>query len=486
MPLQNQLESAGHKLIPITPNLIDTIWTDKPKLPCNPVKPHELKYSGRPILDKLTAIRNEMKEKNAKLLVLTALDEIAWFLNLRGSDICYNPVFFAYVIISEDSFTLFIDLKQYTDEIDHHIKSEIGNNSFVVQPYEKIHEVLKQSTQTINGFVWISDTSSYALTSIVPPKLLLTDMSPIALMKAIKNPIEIEGMRNAHIKDGLALCCYFSWLEKVVSYEKITEISGADKLNEFRKCQKDYMGPSFNTISSVGPHGAIIHYTPSKNSDAQIVINQLYLCDSGGQYKDGTTDVTRTMHFGTPTDYEKECFTRVLKGQIKLGTAVFPNKIVGNRLDSFARQYLWEVGLDYAHGTSHGIGSYLNVHEDPIEVSWRKTKEDPGLESGMFMSNEPGYYEDGKFGIRLEDIVQVVTAKTPHNFNNRGFLALDTVTLCPIQRKMVKVDMMTASEVEHFNDYHKKCRNILGPLLDEQGQLEAKEWLWKETEPIVL
>jgi len=275
-------------------------------------------------------------------------------------------------------------------------------------------------------------------------------------------------------------------LESNVSKGEITEISGATKLTEFRSEQVDFVGPSFDTISSVGPHGAIIHYKPSKDSDVPIRMDCLYLCDSGGQYKDGTTDVTRTIHFGNPSDFEKECFTRVLKGQIKLGTTVFPSKIKGNCLDSFARQYLWEVGLDYGHGTGHGIGSYLNVHEGPMEVSWRTVNDDPGLESGMFISNEPGYYEDGKFGIRIEDIIQIVDANPPHNFNKRGFLTFDTITLVPIQTKMIIVNMLTESEINHLNKYHKKCRDILGPILDEQGRLETKKWLWRETEPICL
>lgn len=425
-----------------------------------------------------------MKEKNASILVVTALDQIAWLLNLRGSDIDYNPLFFSYVIVQLHSFILFIDSKKYTNEVAQHLKEEAPNENFKIESYENMEEVLKGLAQNVVGYVWLSETASYALTSVVPQKSLLAELTPIAVMKAIKNSVEIEGMKNAHVKDAAALCCYFSWLEKNVQREKITEVSGALKLEEFRKQQADYVGPSFDTISSVGPHGAIIHYSPDADTDVPLTVDALYLCDSGGQYLDGTTDVTRTLHFGTPSDYEKECFTRVLKGQLHLATMVFPTKIKGNYLDSFTRQYLWKVGLDYGHGTGHGIGSYLCVHEGPMGISWRHLPDDPGLEEGMFLSNEPGYYEDGKFGIRLEDIVRVVKANTPYNFNNRGYLMFDTITLVPKQLKMVVVEMLTDDEIKVLNEYHQNCRSIIGPLLEKQGQIEAKEWLWRETEPL--
>lgn len=244
------------------------------------------------------------------------------------------------------------------------------------------------------------------------------------------------------------------------------------------------LGLSFPTISSSGPNGAIIHYQPTEETDRPITTDCLYLCDSGAQFKDGTTDVTRTVHFGTPTAHEKECFTRVLKGQLKLGNAVFPLKIKGNYLDSFAREYLWEVGLDYGHGTSHGIGSFLNVHEGPMGISWRPYPEDPGLEANMFLSNEPGFYEDGNFGIRLEDIVQIVPATLPHNFNNKGFLTFKTITMCPKQTKMINVDLLTDKEIDILNSYHQTCYDVLEPILVRQGHILGLNWLRKETMPI--
>jgi Xaa-Pro aminopeptidase len=483
MPLQSQLEAAGHKLVPITKNLIDALWTERPPRPTNAVRPLGAEFTGRSVADKLAAVRAQMKDKNARFLILTALDEIAWLLNLRGSDIAYNPVFFSYVVIHQDSFTVFLDAKQASNELRQHLTKESGGK-FEIQPYEEIFNYIRHHTLNLEGFAWSSENASFALTSLIPAKHLLAEITPIPLMKAVKNSTEAKGMRNAHLKDGAALCCYFAWLEKNVESGTITEISGADKLEEFRAQQADFVGPSFPTISSVGPHGAIIHYQPQPETDVPITTSTVYLCDSGGQYRDGTTDVTRTLHFGTPTQYEKECFTRVLKGQIKLATSIFPSKIKGNCLDSFAREFLWDVGLDYAHGTGHGIGSYLNVHEGPMGISWRPITEDPGLEAGMFLSNEPGYYEDGKFGIRLEDIVQVVEAKPPHNFSDRGFLTFETITFAPKQTKMILVDLLTDKELDYLNAYHQQCRDLLGPILTQQEQEDTRKWLWKETEPL--
>lgn len=485
VPLQKELELVGHKLIPVKQNLIELLWSNRPKRPLNPVKPLPLEFSGKAVGDKITEVIKAMKDSRVDFFVITALDEIAWLLNLRGSDIDFNPVFFAYVIISSSgSFTLFIDPRQATDEVKEHLKSEAGD-VFKIEPYSRIEEVLNEICLGLDGFVWFSESSSYALTSIILKKHLhLTDTTPVQLMKAIKNEVEVKGMRNAHIKDAAALCCYFSWLEANVENGDITEVSGANKLHEFRSQQKDFMGDSFETISSVGPHGAIIHYQPDETTDVPITRNSLYLCDSGAQYRDGTTDVTRTFHFGTPTEYEKECYTRVLKGQLQLASRIFPTKIKGNHLDSFAREYLWDVGLDYAHGTGHGIGHYLNVHEGPMGISWRPINTDPGLQANMFLSNEPGYYEDGKFGIRIEDIVQIVPANPPHNFNNRGFLGFETITLLPKSLNLIDVNMLTNDEIKQLNQYHQQCRDIVGSILETSGQLDAKKWLWKETEPI--
>lgn len=243
-----------------------------------------------------------------------------------------------------------------------------------------------------------------------------------------------------------------------------------------------YVGLSFSTISSIGANGAIIHYHPSKEgteTDMQITPNEVYLCDSGGQYLDGTTDITRTVHFGTPTQHQKECFTRVLKGQMLLARTVFPERVRGNTLDTLARKFLWDAGLDYQHGTSHGIGSFLNVHEGPMGISWRVYPDDPGLQAGMFLSNEPGYYEAGNFGVRLENIIYIVPSKVSPNF-----LTFETVTMCPVQTKMIVKEMLTAEEIKELNEYHQECREKLIPVLEKAGHNDVVEWLRIQTEPI--
>ncbi|XP_067012527.2 xaa-Pro aminopeptidase ApepP isoform X2 [Anabrus simplex] len=483
-PMQTQLEDAGHHLVPVETNLVDLIWEDQPQRPVCAVNPLSVKYTGKTCKEKVQEVREKMKEKGATALVVTALDEVAWLLNLRGCDVPYNPVFFSFVIVTMNQVVLFVDEAKLNTTVQNHFSEE--DLLVKIMPYEKVDSFLKDMVGDQEGKVWISNGSSYALVSIIPDKVRLTEITPIALMKAIKNSVEINGMINAHIKDAAALCCYFAWLEnELLHRRKVTEISGAKRLEEFRKEQEDFVGLSFETISSSGPNGAIIHYSPSPETDRAITSKELYLCDSGGQYYDGTTDVTRTIHFGVPSQYEKECFTRVFKGQHQLGTAVFPSKIKGNCLDTLARKYLWDVGLDYRHGTGHGIGHYLNVHEGPMGISWRVYPDDPGLQEGMCLSNEPGYYEDGKFGIRLENIVRIIPSSAPHNFQDRGYLTFETITLVPIQTKMLDRTLLTEEEVSYLNDYHKECREKVGSLLKKQHQNEAYDWLFRETEPIV-
>lgn len=342
-PLANSLKNSGCTLTGIDENLIDLIWHDQPAAPNNKVIPLGLQYAGKTVGQKVKEIREKMVDTGCSIVVVTALDEIAWLFNLRGNDIEYNPVFFSYALITCKDVLLFIDEKKLSDEIYQHFKTNEIN--VVVKPYEAIKSVLKEEASTCDGKVWISLGSSQALTSTIPDTKIHQEITPIALMKAIKNDVETKGMKECHIRDGLALCQYFAWLEREVRESRhVDEISGADKLEEFRSKQDKFMGLSFSTISSSGPNGAIIHYHPMPETNRAITDKELYLCDSGAQYLDGTTDVTRTMHFGTPTDFEKTCFTRVLKGQIALGTAIFPVKTKGQFLDTIARKPLWDVG----------------------------------------------------------------------------------------------------------------------------------------------
>ncbi|KAK3856778.1 hypothetical protein Pcinc_036921 [Petrolisthes cinctipes] len=374
--LTRELQTEGHSLVPITHNLIDVLWAGgRPQRPANLVLPLEIKYTGCSTQEKLIRLRENLQEENVFMIVLTALDEVAYLYNLRGSDIEYNPVFFSYGVVTMTEAVVFVNNTQLTTQTNEALNEANIN----VKPYQDLERYITQQLDVNTGKVWISNHSSHAVTQLVPRERRLTKLSPVALMKAVKNEVEIKGMEACHIRDATALCRYFAWLEKEASKGTQTEISAAEQLHKYRQELDEFVGLSFSTISS-----------------------EIYLCDSGAQYRDGTTDVTRTVHFGTPTDFERECFTRVLKGLINVATCVFPSKIKGNCLDSLARVCLWEVGLDYGHGTGHGIGMYLNVHEGPMGVSWRSYPDDPGLQLGMFLSDEPGYYEDGKFGIRIE------------------------------------------------------------------------------------
>ncbi|XP_009641762.1 xaa-Pro aminopeptidase 1 isoform X1 [Egretta garzetta] len=489
--MSKALRSAGHDLVPVKENLIDIIWTDCPQRPCKPLMTLDLSYTGVSWRDKIVALRSKMAERKVLWFVVTALDEVAWLFNLRGSDVEYNPVFFAYAVIGMNTIRLFIDGDRMLDpavrehlQLDSTLEPEF---KIQVMPYGSILSELQTVGAGLSPKekVWLSDKASYALTEAIPKAYrYLTPYTPICIAKAVKNASETEGMRRAHIKDAVALCELFNWLEKEVPKGTVTEIIAADKAEEFRSQQKDFVELSFATISSTGPNGAIIHYKPVPETNRTLSVNEIYLLDSGAQYKDGTTDVTRTMHFGTPSAYEKECFTYVLKGHIAVSAAIFPNGTKGHLLDSFARSALWDCGLDYLHGTGHGVGSFLNVHEGPCGISYKTFADEP-LEAGMIVSDEPGYYEDGSFGVRIENVVLVIPAETKYNFKNRGSLTFEPLTLVPIQTKMIDVNLLTQKECNWVNGYHQKCREVIGAELERQGRHEALRWLIRETEPLV-
>ncbi|XP_053692241.1 xaa-Pro aminopeptidase ApepP [Sabethes cyaneus] len=482
-PLQTSLKSAGCSLLPISPNLVDLVWKDQPAAPQNPIIPLDSSFAGESVAEKLAAVRETMVENRATVLVVSALDEIAWFLNLRGSDIDYNPVFFSYLLVTLEDLYFFVDERKLSEAVsDHFQRNQVQPQ---IRPYHDVQEVLKTLTEASGSRVWVSLGSSYALTALVPEEKRLHKITPINLMKAVKNEVEAAGMRQCHIRDGVALCQYFAWLERCIRENRpVDEISGAEQLEKFRSKQEKYMGLSFTTISASGPNGSVIHYHPLPETNRPISDKEMYLCDSGAQYLDGTTDVTRTVHFGTPTEEEIHAFTCVLKGQIALGTAIFPRKVKGQFLDTIARKALWDAGLDYGHGTGHGIGHFLNVHEGPMGIGIRLMPDDPGLEENMFLSNEPGYYKDGQFGIRIEDIVQVVSASIRDNFNGRGACTFSTVTMCPIQTKLIAVPLLTDKERDSLNRYHETVRQTLSPLLKEINDTETLAWLERETQPI--
>lgn len=489
--LSDELGQSGVELSAVSTNLVDLVVRQLNQSPSTDDPPssvfhHPLRFSGVSIADKLASVRADMRSVRCSLLVLAALDEVAYILNLRGSDIAFNPVFFAYCAVEMDALHVFIEPDKVSDSVRAKVCEEAGSSvhfhdynaicDFCLDKYKKLAE----------DKVWLCPLASRALHAMFPKHTLHVDRTPVCKMKAIKNTCEIEGMYSAHRRDAAALCSYLCWLEEqVTSGKSVTELSGAKRLQQFRSEQEHYKGLSFETISAVGSNAAIIHYAPSADTDSDITDRAMYLVDSGGQYSDGTTDVTRTVHFGSATDHQKECFTRVLKGHIALASSVFPENTRGTLLDPLARQALWRVGLDYGHGTGHGVGSFLNVHEGPMTIHSRpQPVTEPGLKPNMFVSNEPGYYETGEFGIRLENIVQVVETETPHKFGGRQFLTFKNVTMVPIQTSVLVTALLTSEEITWLNEYHAECYRQVSPLLLSQGRTEVLTWLQKQTQPI--
>jgi Xaa-Pro aminopeptidase len=477
--LKKALEPRHSELVSLETNLVDVVWgQERPPRPKSKVFPLYVKYSGRSHFDKISRVRKELDSKKAKAIVVTMLDEIAWLFNLRGSDIDFNPVFFVYAVVTHKDATLFINADQLDDEVRKHLGEGI-----IIQPYDSFFQYLKSLPETL-GLIKTSEIlldfkTSLAIAEAVGHDNILIIQSPVEDLKAIKNETEMEGFRQSHIRDGAALARYFAWLEeKLEDGVEVNESQGADKLEQFRSELELFRGPSFATISSTGPNGAIIHYSPDPTDCAIIKKDQIYLCDSGGQYMDGTTDVTRTWHFGTPTVEEKRAFTRVLQGHIAIDTAVFPNGTTGYIIDSFARRALWQDGLDFRHGTGHGVGHFLNVHEGPHGIGFRISLNNSALKAGMTVSNEPGYYADGRFGIRIESIVLVREAQTPNNFGDKGYLKFDNVTMCPIHKKLIQTDLLTKEERAWLNAYHSETLEKVSPLLANHPR--ALEWLKRE------
>jgi Xaa-Pro aminopeptidase len=469
-------------------NLVDEVWgSQRPKYSSNPLLILEDARTGESSASKIQRIRAKMADAKASLLVVAALDEVAWLFNLRGGDIPFNPVFMSYALITLDTVTFYIDTAKITPEVKAHLGDQVAT-----KPYDAIWTELKahaaHSNLSATNRIWLDPSRcNTAIYTIFQAEHVLEQDNPIQLMKAVKNDTEIGGMRLAHLKDAAAMVNFLSWLE-IELLEKgntdLTECSVADRLEAFRAEQADFVGLSFDTISGSGSNGAIIHYKPEPETCKKVTTKDMFLLDSGAQYKDGTTDITRTVHFGQPTEFEKESFTRVLKGHIMLGDAVFPPNTVGPTLDAFARQALWQVGLDYVHGTGHGVGHFLNVHEGPCGISSSGRSHsalNTGLQSGMILSNEPGYYQDGQFGIRIESLVVVRPRATPYKFLDRTYLGFETITLVPIQRQLIQVELLTDAELAWLNAYHAKTRN----KVQDRVQGRAKEWLLRETEPIV-
>ncbi|KAI0747142.1 Creatinase/aminopeptidase [Daedaleopsis nitida] len=480
--IQKALQPKQSELVSMSMNLVDLVWPDRPSRPTNRVFPLNVQYSGQSHAEKLKTVRDELQKKDVTSMVINMLDEVAWLFNLRGSDIDFNPVFFAYGLIHEDKTLLFVNEAQLDDSVRTHLGDAVE-----VHPYDTFFTYLDRLgadlTAKKGSKVLVSDKASLAVADAIGQSNIVVTRSPVTDLKAIKNEVEIEGFRQSHIRDGAALVRYFAWLEEQLNEGKeLSESDVADQLEKYRAENDHFMGLSFPTISATGPNGAIIHYQPERNNDAEVKKDQVYLCDSGAQYLDGTTDVTRTYHFGTPSAEEKRAFTRVLQGHIAIDTAIFPNGTTGYILDPFARRPLWEDGLDYRHGTGHGVGHFLNVHEGPHGIGVRIAYNNTPLKPGMTVSNEPGYYADGGYGIRIENVVVVRDARTPHNFGDKGYLRFEHVTLCPMGKNLIDASLLSAKEKEWLDAYHEEVLEKVAPLVQKDER--ALKWLQGECSPL--
>nr|XP_009794303.1 PREDICTED: probable Xaa-Pro aminopeptidase P isoform X2 [Nicotiana sylvestris] len=494
------------KLVQTTRNLVDEVWNNRPPAQANPVIVHPLQFAGQSVADKLRTLRAKLVQEKGRAMIITALDEVSWLYNVRGSDVSYCPVAHAFAIVTLDSAFFYVDRRKMSTEANSYIEENgiivrdygdvssdvvlLASNQLTPSPTKEFLRNLEidggnaankgngdsHAVEFVNDLIWVDPGACcFALYSKVSADKVLLQQSPLALAKALKMQ-EIYGA-----------CGYFQEAEctkqkKQLGTKRLTEVSVSDKLEEFRASKEHFRGLSFPTTSSVGSNAAIIHYKPETETCAELDPDCIYLFDSGAQYLDGTTDITRTVHFGKPTPHEKSCYTAVLKGHISLGNAMFPNGTNGHALDILARIPLWKDGLDYRHGTGHGIGSYLNVHEGPHQISFRPSAKNVPLQVSMAVTDEPGYYEDGNFGIRIENVLIVKKGNTKFNFGDKGYLSFEHITWAPYQRKLIDVSILVPEEIEWLNEYHAKCREILAPYMNTSEM----EWLMKATEPIAV
>ena len=470
--LKDAAGKAGAELIATDGNPIDAVWSDRPAPPSGKAEPHAFNLAGESAESKRTRIAEEIKKQGADAAVITLSDSVCWLLNMRGHDTPHTPFALSFSILNADgSADLFIDEAKTTPELLKHL-----GNAVRVRPPEEFAPALSE----LKGKTVVADPSTAAAAVFDALERAGAQVrkgaDPCQLPKACKNSVEIEGARKAHIRDGAALSNFLAWMAREAPKGHLSEIEAAEVLEGYRRRTGSLRDLSFDSISGAGDHGAVIHYRVSRSTNRPIRNNEIYLIDSGGQYPDGTTDVTRTMIVGEATAEMKDRFTRVLKGHIALATARFPEGTTGAQLDSFARRPLWEAGIDYEHGTGHGVGSYLSVHEGPQSIS-KKPITQP-LMPGMICSNEPGYYKEGGFGIRIENLVVVHEVDIPGA--EKRTMEFETITLAPIDVNLVEPSLLSDSERKWLNDYHARVRETLSPRVDE----ETRDWLETATRAV--
>lgn len=470
MALISDLRKAGGITVRTNFDPLEQIWMNRPAIPENPVEIQSLNFAGETVDDKIQRIRKALREHHADGILVSALDDIAWTLNLRGTDVHCNPVFVSYLLISSDQVSLFVNPKKISSEV----KAYLDEHGISLFDYNQVEEGLESYADY--NILLDGDETSFCLWKSVRCQEIIAAKSPIPVMKAVKNATEIEGYHRAMLRDGVAMVKFLKWLKPAVEAGGQTEMSIDKKLTSLRAEQNLFRDISFDTIAGYQAHGAIVHYEATPETDAPLLPEGLILIDSGAQYQDGTTDITRTIALGPVTEEMKHVYTLVLKEHIQLELAKFPDGASGTQIDALSRECMWREGYNFLHGTGHGVGSYLNVHEGPhqIRMEWKPTP----LRAGMTVTDEPGLYLKGKFGVRIEntllikDFVETTFGK---------FLQMESLTFCPIDTAPIDVDMLLLEEVEWLNAYHREVFEKLSPYLED----EEVGWLAEATKPLV-
>jgi Xaa-Pro aminopeptidase len=471
--LEAACAKAGAELVPVETNPVDAVWQERPAPPLGQVAVHDPKFAGEAETAKLARIRDEIAKIRADALVMSDPHAVAWTFNIRGADVAHTPLPLAYALVPKDGRpTVFIDARKLSNSARDHLE----RHADVVEPHQ-LDVQLKQLAESKASIAIDAATGADALSRMIVAAggRPVRGSDPVALLKAVKNETEIAGTRTAHERDGVALARFLFWLDREAPSGQLTEIDTVEALETFRRDTGALKDVSFPTIAGSGPNGAIVHYRVTRKTNRRIRPGELLLIDSGAQYQDGTTDVTRTIAVGEPTPEMRDRFTRVLRGHLGIARAVFPDGTTGAQIDAFARQFLWSAGLDFEHGTGHGVGSYLSVHEGPARISKLGTTP---LKRGMILSNEPGYYKTGEYGIRIENLELVVAKEIPGAEKPmNGFAAL---TLAPIDRRLIDVALMTSDEIAWLDAYHMRVRTTLRGALDDA----TRDWLDAATKPL--
>lgn len=481
--LKDELRQQGGLTLRTNFDVLQRIWKDRPAMPLNPIVLQPIELAGETTEQKLTRIRKALRKVHADGMLMSQLDDIAWTLNLRGSDVHCSPVFISHLLIGSRQVTLFVDERKLTAEV----KSYLAAQNITTRPYESAGEALQkwdewnilidpdEVSEALMRSTINVQRSTFSLRECGVAINVLSKPSPVPAMKAVKNEAEQQGLRNAMLKDGIALVKWLCWLKPAVEAGGQTEISVSQKLEQLRSQQPLYRGLSFDTIAGYEAHGAIVHYEATPDTDIPLESRGLLLVDSGAQYQDGTTDVTRTIALGPLTDEQRKVYTLVLKGHIDLQLLHFPDGAAGTQLDTIARRPLWQAGLNYLHGTGHGVGSYLNVHEGPhqIRMDWKPAP----LRKGMTVTDEPGIYLEGRFGVRTENVLLVQEAEQTECGR---FLCFETLTLCPVDTTPILPELLSQEETDWLNTYHKEVYNKLAPHLND----EERAWLQEATRPL--